>query len=538
MNKTDSIVIVGGGSAGWMSAATLISLFPNKKITVVESPDVPIVGVGESTLGHIKDWLTMVGIKEEDFIAAVDGSYKMSIKFTNFYDTNSGSFHYPFGIPYLQGSPLGLNSWFLYKYLNPNVPVENFAENFFPAMQLINNNRFNENKDGEFDNFRPETDVAYHFDAIKFGAWLRDNFCRPRGVMLISDTVEMINKDSEGITGLVTKNGTKIHADLFIDCTGFKSLLLSETLEEPFDSFEHILPNNRAWATRIPYIDKEKELEPYTNCTALGHGWVWNIPLWSRIGTGYVYSDKYIDPEIALEEFKAHLRSKNMTVPDENRINDSLEFKDIKFRVGIHKRTWVKNVVAIGLSSGFIEPLESNGLYTVHEFLRYLCKSIQRGKVSQWDRDVYNASTRGVFENFAQFVALHYALSRREDTRYWRDISERSFSKEMANLLPTKIGTFENVLQEKMFNNEYPHNTGPTYICAGMNYSPVDNTVVPLWELRNNDNYPELNTYIRSIREPLIDKWKKAASESSSLYGYLLNKYYIEEELKKDKPVK
>lgn len=224
-----------------------------------------------------------------------------------------------------------------------------------------------------------------------------------------------------------------------------------------------------------------------------------------------------------------------MTVPSKDRIDDSIEFKDVKFRVGIHKRTWVKNVVAIGLSAGFIEPLESNGLFTVHEFLRYLCKSLQRGKVSQWDKDVYNSSTRGVYENFVQFVSLHYALSRREDTKYWRDISERTYSKELANLEPSVISTLDTVLQSKMFNNQFDHTNGPTYIAAGMNYSPVDHTVVPIWELRNHDNYPALNTYMRSVREPLIAKWKAVADESSTLYGYLLNKYYVEQHLEEQK---
>lgn len=529
MNNTDTIVIVGGGSAGWMSAATLISMFPNKKITVIESPDIPTVGVGESTLGHIRDWLEIVGIKEEDFIAAVDGSYKLAIKFTNFYDKDSGSFYYPFGIPYLQGAPLGLNSWFLHKYLNPKTPVDDFTDTFFPAMQLIKNNKFSENKDKELGNFRPDTDVAYHFDATKFGAWLRDNFCVPRGVTHVVDTVDMVNKDATGIKDLHLKSGLTLSADLFIDCTGFKSMLLGKTLEEPFDSFADVLPNNRAWATRIPYIDKSKELESYTNCTALGHGWVWNIPLWSRIGTGYVYSDKYIDPEIALEEFKAHLKSENMTIPSKDRIDDSIEFKDIEFKVGIHRRTWVGNVVAIGLSAGFIEPLESNGLFTVHEFLRYLCKSLQRDKVSQWDKDVYNASTRGVYENFVQFVSLHYALSRREDTKYWKDISEKTYSKNLATLTPSLVTTFDSILQGKMFNNEYPHTNGPTYIMAGMNYFPVDHTVVPIWEFRNKDNYPELNKFIRSLVEQNTDQWKKAADAAPTLYGYLLTKYYMQQ---------
>jgi tryptophan halogenase len=133
-----------------------------------------------------------------------------------------------------------------------------------------------------------------------------------------------------------------------------------------------MLPNNSAWATRIPYTDKEKEMEPYTNCTAINNGWVWNIPSWERIGTGYVFSDNHVSKEEALEEFKQHLKSDKMTVHNPDRDVESFEYKLIKFRVGIHERTFVKNVVAIGLSAGFIEPLESSGLFSVHEFLKEL----------------------------------------------------------------------------------------------------------------------------------------------------------------------
>jgi tryptophan halogenase len=525
MQKTDSIIIVGGGSAGWMTAATLIKNFPNKKITVIESPDLPTVGVGESTLGFIREWLNSLDIKEEDFFVATDASYKLSIKFTDFYKEDSGSFHYPFGIPYFQDSPLGLSSWYLHKTLNPEVPVQDFVKTFFPSSPLLDNNKYNENKNKEFENFNPEMDVAYHFDAAKFGAWLRESYAMPRGVNLVSSTVGRVNVDENGVKDLILTDGSLISADLYIDCTGFKSLLLGETLGEPFISFEDMLPNNRAWATRIPYIDREKEMEPYTNCTAIDNGWVWNIPLWSRIGTGYVYSDKYISPEDALVEFKEYLVSDKMTVPYAKRIND-LEFKDIKFKIGIHERTWVKNVVAIGLSAGFIEPLESNGLFTVHEFVRFLCKGLQRGEITQWDRDVHNASCRGFFTNFAQFVALHYALSHRSKSKYWKDISERTFSPELASLTPTQVTTFYQLTQNKMFDQRYEPGGGLPYIATGMHYFPIDPTVVANWELHKNDNYPELDKFIRKNREPLIKKWEEEAKKSPTLYKYLLDRYY------------
>ena len=162
----------------------------------------------------------------------------------------------------------------------------------------------------------------------------------------IKEHIQTIEQDKDGIASL---NG-KHKANLYIDCTGFKSLLLGQNLKEEFINYSDRLPNDSAWATKIEYKDKEKQLVPYTHCTAIDNGWVWTIPLWSRIGTGYVYSSQFVDDDTALKQFKKFLKT------------DQLDFKKIKMKVGIHKRLWVKNVCAIGLAAGFIEPLESNGL--------------------------------------------------------------------------------------------------------------------------------------------------------------------------------
>jgi hypothetical protein len=285
MNK---IIIVGGGSAGWMTAATLIKTFPNKDITLIESPNIPIIGVGESTIGGIKFWTKYLEIDDKDFLKHTDGSYKLSIKFTDF-GKKGTSFHYPFGEPHTDGNHAGLNDWWFKKFLNPELDNSDYATCHFPQMALVNNNKIDYNN-SQIIPFDFDKHTAYHFDATKFGLWLKENYCLPRGVKHIKEDITSIEKDDNGIKSLNKKHT----ADLYIDCTGFKSLLLGETLKEPFESYSDMLPNNSAWATRIPYENKEEELVPYTNCTALGNGWVWNIPLWSRIGTGYVYSDKYI----------------------------------------------------------------------------------------------------------------------------------------------------------------------------------------------------------------------------------------------------
>lgn len=524
--KSDSILIVGGGSAGWMTAATLIKLFPNKKITLVESKDIKTVSVGESTLGQIKAWTHLLEIDEKDFMSFTDASYKLSIKFTDFYKKGSGGFHYPFGKPHVsKHSQMGVNDWFLKKAYYPDTPVQDFARTFYPAMALIESNKISKNTDGKFGKFSFDRDVAYHFDAIKFALWLKDKYSIPKGVNHIAATVKNIEVNDDGISAIVLDGGERLTADLYIDCTGWKSLLLGQSLGEPFISYDDILPNNRAWATQVPYLDKSIEIEPYTNCTAIDNGWVWNIPLWSRIGTGYVYSDRFISKEDALEQFKDHLRNR-MTIKDEKRISDDLIFKDIEMRVGIHRRTWVKNVVAIGLSAGFIEPLESNGLLTIHEFLLKLVTFLGREVINQWDRDIYNRGTFRFFDDFAQFVSLHYALSVREDTEYWREIRSRSFSLDMVNCIPTTAKGFSDFADKKLFDNEYFHSEGIQHIATGMNYPIMDYSVIKVREFYRDFNYKLFVDQISREWDRQKKIYENESKSSQTIYNYLKENIY------------
>lgn len=514
------IVIVGGGSAGWMTAAALIKAFPDKEIVVIESLEVPIVGVGESTLSSINDYCNFLEIDEKDFMTCTDASYKMSIKFTDFYEKNSGSFHYPFGLPLLHDTRAGMQDWMVKKILYPDTPVEDFVNCFFPGAALWNQNKFSLNNHGHFDNYNPNQDVAYHFDAIKFGSWLREEYCKPRGVIHLTNTVVTVNTNDSGIESVVLDNGQSVSSDLFIDCTGFKSLLLGGALNEPFISYSHMLPNNRAWATRMLYKEIEREMEPFTNSTALGNGWVWNIPSWERLGTGYVYSDKYISPEDALEEFKLHLMSNKMVVPRTREEVDSMQYKDIPMRVGIHKRTFVKNCVAIGLSAGFIEPLESNGLFSVHEFLFKLLKILQRPAVTQWDIDTYNGTVFGMWRNFAEFVALHYALSIRNDTEYWQANANRVYEPKMETLEPKSTDEFFRLQRDKMF----PYRTeigGITWISVGMHYLMLDKIAIDLQEKKYNESLKTTLEPVFEMFEQRKLKWQTAAKNQPSLYQYL-----------------
>ena len=522
LKPVNRIVVVGGGSAGWMSAAALVKAFPEKEIIVIESPNVPIVGVGESTLGGINDYCKFLGINEKDFMSYTNASYKMSIKFTDFYEKDAGGFHYPFGRPVVEGTNDGMTDWLVKKALYPDTPIQDFVDCFFPAAALWNENKFGLNKYGMFDNYNPDNDVAYHFDATKFGAWLREKYCKPRGVKHLATTVVDIKVNDLGIEKLILESGEEVTADLYVDCTGFKSILLAGALQEPFKSYNDMLPNNRAWATQLPYKDKEKELEPFTNSIALGNGWVWNIPSWERLGTGYVYSDKFISPEDAKEEFKQYLMSDKIVCVRTREEVDALEFRDIQMRVGIHERTFVKNVVAIGLSAGFIEPLESNGLYTVHEFLFKLIKTLERPAVTQWDKDVYNGSCFAMWRNFAEFVALHYALSIRNDTEYWKANANRTYSPGMVSMSPDTAIGFYKLQSAKMFDFRNDSNiAGINWIGVGMNYFVLDKTTLAVRQNHFHEDFKIGYANIFNMFEERKARWKESAKIHVSLYQYL-----------------
>jgi hypothetical protein len=419
------IIIAGGGSAGWMTAAVLSNQFPDKEIALVESPDVPVIGVGESTLGTINSFLSMLGLEDTDWMKECDATYKLGIKFSDFYKKDD-AYYYPFGVKDMQNTQAGATDWYVKKALNKDTPANDFYESFYSCMPFIYDNKIYDNKDGQLPNFSWGNDVAYHIDAIKFGHMLRDKVALPNGVVHIQEHIKRVLQRATGggIECIELDNGDQLEADLFIDCTGFKSLLLGETMEEFFEDFGDWLPNKRAIACHVPYTDKEVEMENVTNCTGYNNGWVWNIPLWDRMGCGYVYDPKFLTKEEAEEEFKEFLNSDRMKLHKETRSEEIEDFKHIDIRNGIMHRCWVDNVVGVGLSYGFIEPLESTGLLSVQEILLRLCETLHYEQVNRTHVDHFNYVVKQIMIGFKFFVAYHFTLSSRRDTEYWRQATE------------------------------------------------------------------------------------------------------------------
>lgn len=521
MHKVNKIAIVGGGSSGWMVASTLINSFPNYEIFLIESPNISTIGVGESTQAKITQWMHSIGVDHKDFMEFTDASYKMSIKFTDFNEIGDGGFHYPFGRAYLKDTEFGAMEWHMKKTKYPDTPIQDYCNSFFSQMSLVNKNKINENQYGIFNDYDFKRDTAFHFDATKFAIWLRDRYCLPRGVKHLKNEIIKVNLENEEISSLTLDDGSEFSADLYIDCTGFKGLLIDETFNIEFEDISDYLPCNRAWAVQIPFVDKDKEIENFTNCTALKNGWVWNTPLWSRIGTGYVYSDKFTTPEEALEEFKQHLKEKKDPIYAPERITDELKFRDITMRTGIHKKLWHKNMVAIGLSAGFIEPLESNGLYTVHEFVKILVKNLSKGFINQFDIDSFNYECRNIYYGFMKFVQMHYTLSNRRDSDFWKHMTSLPIN------LDDNNGYNQISSTRTSYNSQYENISGIHCIAVGHKNLVFGEYAIKEFEYENKQTNFDLTTegfVFRSNNSK--KKWDEEADRSLTHYQYLKENFH------------
>jgi len=457
-----SICILGGGSSGWMTAAAFAKVFPQYKIKLIENPTQKPLSVGESTLGHFNRFLEVLGLEDSDWMKECNATYKLSIQFSNW--TGKGDvFQYPFGdTDHSNGDFL---TWYYLHYAYPQLfPNTTYCEFYNPISYLASTNKIVDNND-YVRNFNKKWDTSYHFDATKFGGWLRDNLCQ--SVEHIKAKISSSYFDDKGnIKGVVDEYGKGYEADYFIDCSGFGSALLGGAMGQEFIEFPK-LPNDSAVVTHIPYTDKEKEMANQTDGYAMDNGWCWTIPLWDSIGKGYVYSSKFCSKDQAEQEFRKHL--------DWGGDVEHIQFKHGKRRLG-----WCQNVIGIGLSYGFLEPLESTGLFTTHENILRLIEVFERrdGYVTQIDRDGYNHAVSYELEAMKEFVEMHYYLSPRTDTEYWRFYSDRSpmSYEEMFDKVVRSPRLYQEFIHCWNISNAPKDLGGLPYIAAGLGYHPLTKT--------------------------------------------------------------
>ncbi|PXA99216.1 tryptophan 7-halogenase [Nostoc sp. 3335mG] len=414
-----NITIVGGGTTGWLAAAVLNHRLQwgyahpdGVSITLIESPDVPIIGVGEATIPGMRHTLNSIDVDEAEFIARTNGTFKLGVKFDDWHKPGGPkrqSYFHPFtgGLQVGGRNPAAsLLAYGLPDGVNEDDQLGNLVGHGVAAALAGKSPK--RTSDRAYDG---ALGYAYHVDARLFSDFLRE-VAVARGVTHVSDTVQSVEKDERGhISALNLEQGGRHEIELVIDCTGFRGLLINEAMGEPFESFADYLPNDRAAVVQIAHREGDL-LEPFTTSTAMEHGWRFRIPLQSRIGTGYVHSSAHVDEQAAIDEL---VRSLNGA----GRLTDP---RIIRTRNGRSRRSWVGNCVAFGLSSGFLEPLESTAIQFVDFACRRFLQCLPSSEFEPAAIAKFNAQMAGLYDDVRDFLGLHFTLGDRDDTPYWRSI--------------------------------------------------------------------------------------------------------------------
>ncbi len=402
-DKINDIVIVGGGSAGWMTAAMLAKqLESNVNITLVESDDIGTIGVGEATIPPIKSFNRMLGIDENDFLSKCNGSIKLGINFENWAQKNNSYFH-PFGrfavdFDYMPFAYF----WNKQRQTGDTKPLQEYAS----AWHLAKHDKFSlpaKDPKSLFSGF----DYAYHFDSSLYADYLKA-YAIKRGVVRQEGQIKHVSThvDNGFIRSVSLASGQVINGDFFIDCSGGRALLIDKTLGVKFiDWSEHLLCN-RAVAMQTKHA---KPISPYTRSIADETGWQWRIPLQTRMGNGFVHSSHYIDEQQAIDNLVNSVDGQLLTDP-----------KIINFTVGRREKFWHKNCVAIGLSSGFLEPLESTSLHLIQRAIMRLIYLFPNKQCDDINTRFYNKQTIEEYEHIRNFIILHYKATQRDDSEFWR----------------------------------------------------------------------------------------------------------------------
>lgn len=401
--RLSSVLIVGGGTAGWMTAAALANKLSGLgiAITLVESEQIGTVGVGEATVPHIRFFNAALGIDEADFMLRTKATFKLGIEFRN-WGRIGDSYIHPFGafgrdvdgIEFLQ-------YWLRLNDLGLAGPFQQYSL----PVQAARLNRFTTPADDPT-SINSTFSYAYQFDAGRYGRFLRD-YAEERGVKRVEGKIVDVTLDPEcgAISSLRLDNGERLSAELFVDCSGFRGLLIDKISSASFEDWSHWLPCDRAIA--MP-CKRSGPTTPYTRSTALQSGWLWRIPLQHRIGNGHVYASAFIDDAEAERQLVEQLEGLPLDEPNR-----------LRFRAGKRPEQWVANCVAIGLSAGFLEPLESTSIHLIQLGITKLLELFPGGEVAEADRCEFNRSMNLEYDRVRDFLILHYKATQRDDSPFW-----------------------------------------------------------------------------------------------------------------------
>lgn len=411
------IVIVGGGTAGIMTAALLSKVFKDKlDITLIHSPKIGTIGVGESSTASLHSFMKYIGLKEEDWMDEASATYKYGGRFMNWSDSGD---HFV----------LVENEFKLYINKTTNLLqhlVSDYKTQQHKIKDLFITPRLAiENLTPKIDDdimYQPiyddiESVYSYNFDAVKFADVIKRKVCIPNGVKFVEGELKQVKLDEFGfIKDIKLWDQQKYKGDLYIDCSGFKGALIESVMQEPFISFSDSLFCDKAIAAPIPYKDKKTEMEPYSRLYTMNSGWLWKTPIFDRIGSGYVYSSKHISDEDAEKEYRE--------------FHNGYDGKILKInmRIGTRERVAVKNVVACGLAGGFAEPMESTGISTFQGIMATLVTELEKNNLNYNSQimDAINKDNIDMMVDIRDFIQAHYLLCNRNDTKFWKDVKNKS----------------------------------------------------------------------------------------------------------------
>lgn len=425
-----SIVIVGGGASGWSSAVALSSL-SDTEVTLICDSSAATIGVGESTLPHLDLFHRTFGVNTDALLESVRGTPKFTIEFKDF--VNGSTWYHPFSRGYLEETILARD---IPKWLNSSQSLSSFVGQNFRAQSLRDSKFY-----AKLSDTSPKlasNESGLHLDSMLYGKYLKETALN-KNVTYIDTSVDDVIISDNNVSSLILNNDTSITADIFIDCTGFNRTLISKLDGCNKLHIGDILKCDTALATQLPYIDRDVQEINSTSCTALSSGWVWQVPLADRIGIGYVHSSEFQDIDTATNEFKEYLSS------DLGYNTNDINLKTVPFDTGRLENSWIGNTVAIGLSSGFIEPLESTGIALTHLSLMKLTNILSvdaKSKYIERSRDKFNKSTGDVFDEIKTFIEFHYLLSDRDDSQFWNHVASVEFGPEHNNIIETYTNNY------------------------------------------------------------------------------------------------
>lgn len=419
-NTVKNVVIVGGGTAGWISAAVIKRLLGAEvNVNLVESEDIGTVGVGEATIPPIILLNNMLGLDEKEFLKETNATMKLAIRFEN-WRVQGESYYHTFGAPGKSYAFCHFHHYFKRaQRLGLKDSIWEYDLNYLAC------------EAGKFAHIKSpdpiiEMPYAYHFDASLYARFLRKK-CEQMGVVRTEGIITQVEQDPQSgfISSVVLKDGQKISGDLFIDCSGFRGLLTQQTLNTGYEDWSHWLPCDRAVA--MP-SERHEQTKPYTRSIAHSAGWQWRIPLQHRNGNGLVYSSNHYSDEQALDTLTNNIDTKPLADPN-----------FIKFRTGRRRKQWNKNVIAVGLASGFLEPLESTSIHLIQSAVVRLIHMFPHAGINQKQVDEYNRQSQIEFEQIRDFIILHYHVNERTDSQFWKDVREM----EVPESLSHKIALFK-----------------------------------------------------------------------------------------------